>query len=132
MVKINENTILMDIKEYNLILEKLEEAEVKIRNQIEELKKSNEMLRKALMETTKKNKNNRSDVKVSRKDFLKMHSEAVNFMLDNYDAEENDVYGYNITVHWHGMYCSCGDGATPSNYLIPSIEECDDELDFDE
>ena len=35
MVKINENTILMDVEEYNLILEKLEEAEVKIRNQIE-------------------------------------------------------------------------------------------------
>ena len=72
-----------------------------------------------------------TDIKVSRSDFVKMHDMAVNEMFET-NSEENDVYGHNITVHWHGMYCSCSDGATPSNYIIPAIVDCDNELDWEE
>ena len=58
-----------------------------------------------------------------------MYDMAVNEMFET-NSEENDVYGHNITVHWHGMYCSCSDGATPSNYIIPAIVDCDNELDW--
>jgi len=99
------------------------------KNKVEEIEKSNEMLRKAMIHLT--GKGNTTDIKVSRSDFIKMHEMAVNEMFEN-NSEENDVYGYNITIHWHGMYCSCSDGATPSNYIIPAIVNCDEELDWEE
>lgn len=95
-------------------------------NQIEELEIANKMLRKALMQLTSKEKT--SDVKVTRQDFVKMFNKSVDFMFDNPTKEENDIYGYEVTVHWHGMYCTCSDGATPSNHIIPAIEECDKEI----
>jgi hypothetical protein len=117
MVKENE-MIMMTEKEYEEI--KGNDSKVK------ELEVANEMLRKALFKLTSKMET--SDVRVSRKDFLKMYNEALDYMF-NHDDEENDIYGYEVTVHWHGMYCSCSDGATPSNCLIPAIEGCDEELD---
>lgn len=99
------------------------------KNKVKELETSNEMLRKAMLQLT--GKGNTTDIKVSRSDFVKMHDMAVNEMFET-NSEENDVYGHNITVHWHGMYCSCSDGATPSNYIIPAIANCDEELDWEE
>ena len=43
--------------------------------------------------------------------------------------ESNGVTMADIKT-WHGMYCSCSDGATPSNYIIPAIVDCDNELDW--
>ena len=99
------------------------------KNKIEELEKSNEMLRNAMIQLT--GEGNTTDIKVSRSDFVKMYDMAVNEMFET-NNEENDVYGHNITVHWHGMYCSCSDEATPSNYIIPAIVDCDNELDWEE
>ena len=99
------------------------------KNKVEEIEKSNEMLRKAMIHLT--GKGNTTDIKVSRSDFIKMHEMAVNEMFEN-NSEENDVYGYNITIHWHGMYCSCSDGATPSKYISSAIVNCDEELDLEE
>lgn len=93
---------------------------------IKELEIANEMLRKALFKLTSKMEI--SDVRVSRQDFLKIYNDALDFMFNHPELEENDIYGYEITVHWHGMYCSCSDGATPSNHLIPAIDDCDKEL----
>ena len=93
------------------------------KNKVEEIEKSNEMLRKAMIHLT--GKGNTTDIKVSRSDFIKMHEMAVNEMFEN-NSEDN------ITIHWHGMYCSCSDGATPSNYIIPAIVNCDEELDWEE
>lgn len=99
------------------------------KNKIKELEKSNEMLRKAMLQLT--GKGNTTDIKVSRSDFIKMHEMAVSEMFET-NSENNDINGYDITVHWHGMYCSCSDGATPSNYIIPAIADCDNELDLEE
>jgi hypothetical protein len=101
------------------------------KNKVKELEKSNEMLRKAMIQLT--GKENTIDIKVSRSDFVKMYDMAVNEMFEtNSEDGENDIYGHNITVHWHGMYCNCSDGATPSNYIIPAIADCDNELDLEE
>lgn len=98
------------------------------KQKIKELEVSNEMLRKAILQLTSKITN--SDVRVSRKDFVKIHTMTVEDMFDKVDnnEEDNEIYGYPVTVHWHGIYCDCSDGATPSNLIIPAIEDCDDEL----
>ena len=95
-------------------------------NQIEELEIANKMLRKAMLQLT--SKENISDVRVSRQDFIKMYNSAIEFMFNNTETEDNDIYGHNVTVHWHGMYCDCSDGATPSNFIIPAIKDCDNEI----
>ena len=95
-------------------------------NQIEELEIANKMLRKAMLKLT--SKENISDVRVSRQDFIKMYNSAIEFMFNNMETEDNDRYGHNVTVHWHGMYCDCSDGATPSNFIIPAIKDCDNEI----
>lgn len=102
-----------------------EEQLTEAKRKIDELEISNKMLRNAIIQLTGKVRT--SDVRVSRKDFLKMYDGAVNDFLDLYH-EDNDICGYPVTVHWHGIYCDCSDGATPSNYLIPGIKDCDDEL----
>lgn len=89
---------------------------------IRELEVANEMLRKAILQLT--DKGNPADVRVSRSDFLKMYDMAL--------SEMNGIYGYNFTVSWHGVYCDCGDGATPSNYIIPAVKGCEEEMDGEE
>ena len=107
-----------------------EEELVVARNKIKELEVANKMLRNAILQLTK-NKRETVDVRISRKDFLKLHEAAVD-ELHEFQHEDNDVYGYPVTVHWHGIYCDCSDGATPSNYIIPGILSCDKELGGEE
>lgn len=99
---------------------------------LEELKVSNEMLRKALLQITRDKNYVPKEVRVSRKDFIKMHEMALDMMFENETETETDIYNHNVTVHWHGIYCDCGDGATPSNHIIPSIAGCDEEWDGEE
>ena len=72
------------------------------------------------------------NVRVSKIDFLAIYQKALDEMfeiMDNVTDERtpddipNDIYGHDITIHWHGIYCNCGDGATPTNYIISAIEE---------
>ena len=105
-----------------------------IKEKTEELETSNELLKRAVMQlTTKhdKDSNKNEDVRVFKRDFLALYNKALEDMFDNPDREDNDIYGYDITVHWHGMFCNCSDGATTSNYIIPAIENCYQEDDED-
>ena len=86
-----------------------------------EYEKRLELMRKALIELSRNTATVPNAVRVSKLDFVEMHSQAV---ADMDGCEDNDIYGHDITVHWHGFYCNCGDGATPANYIIPAIEEC--------
>lgn len=122
MIKENE-MIIMTEKEYTDIIKSKD-------SKIEQLEIANEMLRKALLK--KIGESNTYDVQVSRQDFLKIYNEALDYMFDNPNKEINDIYGYPITVHWHGIYCDCSDGATSNNYIIPGIKACDEELDGEE
>lgn len=116
------------VYEHKTCEKELKEAKAKIK----ELEVANEMLRKAILQLTSETKN--SDVRVSRKDFVKIHTMAVDDMFEKTESNEDgdEIYGYPVTVHWHGIYCDCGDGATPSNLLIPCINDCDDELEEEE
>ena len=69
------------------------------KNKVKEIEKSNEMLRKAMIQLT--GKGNTIDIKVSRSDFVKMYNMAVNEMFET-NSEENDVYGISQYI---GMEC---------------------------
>lgn len=102
-------------------------------SKIKELETANTMMRKAILQLTSSRE--QQDVRVSRADFLKIYDDALQQMFDmneDFTEENNAIYGHNMTVHWHGMYCDCGDGAIPSNYIIPGITGCDEEWDGEE
>lgn len=63
------------------------------------------------------------DTRVKRSEFLDIYNEA---MEDN-GSDECELYGNNVTVHWHGIYCNCGDGATAWNYIVANIQNVIDE-----
>ena len=94
---------------------------------IKKLETEKEMLRKAVLKLAL-NKGGTPDVRVSRNDFVKIYNDAVNYMFDHPELDDNDVYGYDVTVHWHGIYCNCSDGATAANHIIPAIENCEEEI----
>ena len=78
-----------------------------------------------------------NDMRVSKADFLAIYEKALDKLHSIMEGEkatdktpddvDNDIYGHDITVHWHGIYCNCGDGATPYNHIIPGIEGVNDE-----
>lgn len=73
------------------------------------------------------------DQKVTRREFLDLYNAALT-MRDYYDGTDekerfNHVYGYDVTVHWNGVYCNCSDGATAYNHIICGVEGADEELD---
>ena len=109
-------------------VEELERDVEHLKKQIDELKAEYktrlELMQKALIKLTHSADTIPTDVKISKADFIEMHSNAVR---DMDGLENNDIYGYDVTVHWHGFYCNCGDGATPANYIIPGVEDCLDE-----
>ena len=83
-----------------------------------------ELLQDALFALTKGVKEPLKDVRVSKIDFVGMHNKAV---CDMNGLEDNDIYGYDVTVHWHGFYCNCGDGAVAASNIIPGVEGVLDE-----
>ena len=76
------------------------------------------------------------DKKVSRKNFLTLYDAEMIKLdlandLDGY-VENSAVYGEDVTVHWNGYYCNCGDGATAYNNIIEGVRGVVDELDDEE
>lgn len=111
---------------FNMVCKEYEREITTLKKEMEEAKEEYEkrlaLMQKALMELTKEVDTVPNGKRVSKADFLAMHSAAVRDMDD--DFENNDIYGYDFIVYWHGIYCNCGDGATPANCLVPGIEEC--------
>lgn len=71
--------------------------------------------------------------RLTRREFVRIHDEAVNKMFDGENGETLGIYGKDVLVYWNGFYCNCADGAQASNYIFPAIfdecEELDDEYD---
>ena len=127
------------VKENGMVMlteQELDRMEREHLNKLKEYEKRIELLRGALKQRMTEGATS-EDVRVSRIDFLAIYNQALEEMFDIMENERttdktpddvpNDIYGYDITVHWHGIYCNCGDGATPSNIIIPAIEEVDNE-----
>lgn len=126
IVELAHDCELYDDDQYEL--EQAEETIEDLKKKIEEIKteykKRLELMQTALIELTHNTNTVPTDKRISKADFIEMHSNAVR---DMDGIEDSDIYGYDITVHWHGFYCNCGDGATPANYIIPGVADCLDE-----
>lgn len=93
----------------------------------------NEILRSAVMKMVRNfQRKPTSDIELSRREFLAVYNAAVceMFEKEEYGIDDNEIYGYDVTVHWHGFYCNCEDGATVTNTVIDGVEACADELDM--
>ena len=69
------------------------------------------------------NKMQKGEKLVTRAKFLKKYNKE----QSKWDCGK--VYGNDVTVHWNGIYCTCGDGATAYNHIIAGIDGADSELD---
>ena len=58
------------------------------------------------------------DTKVKRSEFIDIWHEA----MEGLGSDECELYGNNVTVHWHGIYCDCSDGAVAHNNIIEGIK----------
>ena len=93
----------------------------------------NKVLRSAIIKLLKQIKSNPTeDVELTMREFLVTYNAAVADMFENEDngIDDNEIYGYDVTVHWHGVYCNCEDGATPTNTVIDGVEACADECGY--
>ena len=127
---------LQDEHEYetDLITNDYEKQIEKIQTELAQTKKAYEkrieLLQSALLSTTVNNKSVEG-VQVTKTDFLAIYNTALNAMFKAEEngtlTDDNDIYGYDFTIHWHGIYCNCYDGAIPSNHIIPAIEGVNDE-----
>ena len=117
------------VKENGMVMmteRELERMERKKTELVKDYEKRLELMQDAIKQLMKEGGTS-EDVRVSKKDFLTIYNKALNEMFDlmekpNFDEQPNDIYGHDITVHWHGIYCNCGDGAVVCNNLIPGIE----------
>lgn len=123
MVKEN-GMVMMTEEEFNKMQLRISNTETEKDQMVLDYERRLELMQIALMDLSRAVSTVSQDVRVPKADFIAMHSTAVAEMDG---CEDNDIYGYDITVHWHGFYCNCGDGATPSNYIIPGIEDCNEE-----
>ena len=95
------------VKENGMIMMREEEYN-KMEKQIKHL-------RKLLFTVMPKSKT--EDRKVKCSEFLDVYNQA----FEDLGAEECELYGNDVTVHWHGIYCNCGDGASAWNNIISNI-----------
>lgn len=118
------------VKENGMVM--LTEMELKeMERKLLQCEKRVVILQSALLEATKGNKSVEG-VKVTKTDFLEIYNNALEAMFNKEDKEDfnpenTDIYGYDFTIHWHGIYCNCSDGAFPSNHIIPAIEGLNEE-----
>ena len=106
-------------------LERMEREKTEL---VKDYEKRLELMQDAIKQLMTKSAATSEDVRVGKKDFLVIYRKALDEMFDsmekpNFDELPNDIYGHDITVHWHGIYCNCGDGAVVCNNLIPAIED---------
>lgn len=97
-------------------------------NHLEEWNKAEEKaakLRRLLFKVMKEHES--GDVKVTKREFLEVYEEAMNDL----GSDECECYGNDVTVHWHGIYCNCNDGAVAWNHIVSGIEGVIDEYGDD-
>lgn len=122
------------VKENGMVMlteKELEQIEREHKRNIEDYEKRLEIMQDAIKQLMKEGTPS-TDIRVPKIDFLAIHQKALDEMFDimekpNGDELPNDIYGHDVTVHWHGIYCNCGDGAIVENNIIPGIEGVVDE-----
>lgn len=130
-----ERTIDALKQEHQDQLDRSERKARSLENELKQVKKAYEkrleLMHTALLKSTADNKVVEG-VHVTKTDFLAIYQKALDDMFakeenGTLDPYCNDIYGYDFTIHWHGIYCNCYDGAIPSNHIIPAIEGLNEE-----
>lgn len=117
------------VKENGMIMlseKEFERKEREIQSLKEEYERRIELLQNAVLALSTKDTPPHG-VRVGKADFIEIYNTALNEMFDHPERGTNDIYNHDFFVYWHGIYCNCGDGAAPSNYLIPAIEGMNEE-----
>lgn len=108
------------------IITDLKEERKELNEKIRDMEKEINELRAALLIATRNSGNaTTGGIKLKRKTFYDLYNCGVG------DELMDDIYGYDVYVNWHGMYCNCGDGATAANNIIEGIRDCLEEDDND-
>lgn len=94
-------------------------------SELEQLKKEVEELRAVVLKATRNKEMQTEDILVSMRTFYNLAMSATS----SDDGMEEDIYGHDITVHFHGLYCNCQDGAIAYNEIIEGVKECSDEYE---
>lgn len=89
-------------------------------------------LQNALLEATRNEETRQTDIRLTMQDFYDLADRALELSFEKQDDDNDDIYGHDVTVHWHGFYCNCQDGATAYNYIIEGVKDCLEEIDDDE
>lgn len=80
------------------------------------IEKETEIAKRALFKVLSEKKT--EDIKVSRQEFLDIYGLA----MSGLGSDKCELYGNEVTVHWHGIYCDCSDGAVAYNNIIAGIK----------
>ena len=82
-----------------------------------EIEKQTKVAKRALFKVLSEQKT--EDIEVSRQEFLDVYGLA----MSDLGLDECELYGNDVTVHWHGIYCNCSDGAVAYNNIIAGIRD---------
>jgi len=81
-----------------------------------EKEKQTKVVRKTLFKVLSEKRT--EDIEVSRSEFLDIY----NLAMEDLGSDNCELYGNDVTVHWHGIYCNCSDGAVACNNIIEGIK----------
>ena len=115
------NKEVMEAEKYADVMAAKAYVEALMERKVDNIEDKADRLRELLFTVMKERCNN--DVRVKRSEFLEIYNEAMNTL----GADECELYGNDVTVHWHGIYCNCSDGATAWNHIVSNIESVIDE-----
>ncbi len=123
MVKEN-GMVMMTETEFKVYAENAQHNNELIHEMQMELKE----LKEALLVATRDRKKKLKGIGLKRQTFLDVYDHC--FLREN--GSEDDIYGHDVYVYWHGFFCNCSDGATAYNNIIEGIKGCIDEDDSDD
>ena len=120
-------------------LKKEKESEKESSEQlIKQLKNEISELRQALLVSTRNKEGKSQDIELSMPTFYNLFQEIMSHEDGDSVDMEKDIYGHDVTIHWHGFSTNCYDGATSYNYIVEEglvncIDECcEDEIHLED
>lgn len=118
------------VKENGMVMMTVEEF-AETANKVELLKNEIRELREALLIATRNRDKEakKDDIRVSMATFYNLTQEILKRDDGDTINMETDIFGHDVTVHFHGLYCDCYDGASVFNTVIEAVGECAKEYD---
>lgn len=111
---------------YLLDCGEMHEHEAKVKDLEDRIK----LLQNAIMKLSAKNNAAESfanDIELSLHDFMDIRDKHLSM---EFEDDNCNIYGHDVTVHWSGFYCNCSDGAQAENYIIEGVRGLIEDEDF--